>query len=403
MSYTNSQDCGSPLDCYTKAYQQLQKDREEMRNLKSYLESLIITQSQTIEENANKKIINITNEFKTDFQRQIDELRRNNTQEFQMIHTNINVQFDLTNQNISKVNSDVADLKKVNVERHYIYKDAVIHHEILNALDSGIVSKYGNPSGWDSNSYRVTLWNKRRILNIGVNYQANGNGLKTTIPEGYNVIWLRVLNERWAVFRAAFIDQSQEQMGKFTCGKRSLNELSPDGTTADSFESTHMWCNIPVSRSGQIAIYTDIFTEGWISGIAFGKNLWNHARNSALAYHWVINGGTAITWGSDNWNGDIFATIPGEKVSELIVPVHPSDKDKLLYIVEHNNNWNGIMHTNIYVKDKLIERFRSTYENPFARHFNSKLYSRYFAARIPKELINSGDRFISVKIYMTNT
>ena len=50
----------------------------------------------------------------------------------------------------------------------------------------------------------------------------------------------------------------------------------------------------------------------------------------------------------------------------------------------------------------MIERFRTSYDNPFARHFNSKIYMRYIAARIPKELIKQNERFISVKIDMTN-
>jgi hypothetical protein len=25
--------------------------------------------------------------------------------------------------------------------------------------------------------------------------------------------------------------------------------------------------------------------DGWISGIAFSKNLWGHAKNSAIAYY----------------------------------------------------------------------------------------------------------------------
>ena len=59
------------------------------------------------------------------------------------------------------------------------------------------------------------------------------------------------------------------------------------------------------------------------------------------------------------------------------------------------------MHTSLSVNGLLIERFRTTYDNPFARHFNSKIYSKYIAARIPKELINPDKRFIDVKIDMS--
>jgi hypothetical protein len=44
--------------------------------------------------------------------------------------------------------------------------------------------------------------------------------------------------------------------------------------------------------------------------------------------------------------------IPLGKISELKIPVVPSGKDKLLYIVEHNNNWVGIMHGSVTINGK---------------------------------------------------
>jgi len=71
-----------------------------------------------------------------------------------------------------------------------------------------------------------------------------------------------------------------------------------------------------------------------------------------------------------------------------MVPYRWTGRDKLLYLVEHNNNWNGCMHTSITIDDTpLPERFLASYDNPFARHWNSKLYNRYIAARIPADLI----------------
>jgi hypothetical protein len=45
------------------------------------------------------------------------------------------------------------------------------------------------------------------------------------------------------------------------------------------------------------------------------------------------------------------------------------------------------MHNGITVNDQPIERLRATYDNPFARHWNSKVWNRYIAARIPADLI----------------
>jgi hypothetical protein len=71
-----------------------------------------------------------------------------------------------------------------------------------------------------------------------------------------------------------------------------------------------------------------------------------------------------------------------------MVPYCWTGRDKLLYLVEHNSDWNGCMHTGITINDTpLPERFLASYDNPFARHWNSKFYNRYIAARIPAELI----------------
>ena len=49
---------------------------------------------------------------------------------------------------------------------------------------------------------------------------------------------------------------------------------------------------LPLKRSGSyyLSSYTD--SDSWISGMAFGKNLWNHAYNSAYNYYRAFNGGT---------------------------------------------------------------------------------------------------------------
>ena len=391
ISIYYSQDCTTPLDCYTKANQQLQRDRDEMRNLKNNLEEIINNKAKLIEDKLNEKIANIIKQLTEDFEKRINDFNGKNHQSLETM-----------NNNISLINNDVKDLKHVNSNRHFLYKESIIYQDIFYALENGIISKMGNPSGWDETSFRINLWNKRKILKIGDNFQANENGLTTIVPETYDVLWLRVTNHVWEIIRVKFLDGDKEEIGKYAFGNRSLNELSPDGTTQDSNENTHIWCPIPVARSGKIAIYTDRETQGWLSGIAFGKNIWNHARNGALAYHWAINGGSGVNWNSNNWHSDILGIIPGGVISELIVPVVYSGKDKLLYLIEQNNNWIGIMHTNIYVNGVIIERFRTSYDNPFARHYNTKIYSKYIAANVPKELIGKNDKFISVKIDMTN-
>jgi hypothetical protein len=75
--------------------------------------------------------------------------------------------------------------------------------------------------------------------------------------------------------------------------------------------------------------------------------------------------------------------------------------DKIIYIAEHNDTWDGAQHGDVFINGVKIERFRTSYNNnPFAAHY-SKLYSRYLATRIPAYLIKPTDNFITLKIDMT--
>jgi hypothetical protein len=56
------------------------------------------------------------------------------------------------------------------------------------------VSRNGNPVGWDENKHRVNPWSGRLEICVGENIQSDQNGLKTSIPEGKDVLWLRVDN-----------------------------------------------------------------------------------------------------------------------------------------------------------------------------------------------------------------
>jgi hypothetical protein len=80
--------------------------------------------------------------------------------------------------------------------------------------------------------------------------------------------------------------------------------------------------------------------------------------------------------------------IPFGRITVLMVPVVPSGKDKIVYIIEHNNNWVGVMHGDVQINGNKAERFRTSWtNNPFATHFNSKQYSRYLGTRVPADWI----------------
>jgi len=290
---------------------------------------------------------------------------------------------------------------------NYMYKEAVIYQDIFNAYNSNIIQKVGTPSGWDDTSYATNPWNLRRILRIGGGVQSNGNGMLVNIPSGYNVLWIRILNDRWTTFRVQprrddntvdFSDQIEIYAGGF----RLLNEISPDGAGPDSQWDVNKWMPIPIRAAGKYIIYSAQNSDSWISGIAFGKNIWNHAMNSAVAFLWALNPQTGnIGWVGQNWNNDQLAYFPAGQVVEVSVPVIWTGGDKIIYIAEHNNNWVGTMHGNVFINGHAVERFRTSYSNPFATHFNSKFYMRYMATRIPAALIQQGDKFVLLKIDMT--
>jgi hypothetical protein len=92
--------------------------------------------------------------------------------------------------------------------------------------------------------------------------------------------------------------------GEIYCsGKRHLVELAPDGGAPNFLPEVHGWFPMPLRKSGDYIVYSVTINYGWISGIAFGKNLWGAAKNSAFAYTEAVNGGdNAIMVGY--WNSD---------------------------------------------------------------------------------------------------
>ena len=290
--------------------------------------------------------------------------------------------------------------------RHHMYPaEPIVYQNIFSAKDAGAIKKLGNPSHYDDTTYRSRQWNDRLLIAYGGNNETDGNGAEVTIPNGYNTVWVRVLGERWTAIKAYFLEGDRRQLGLWIGGWRSANCYCPDGSLTDSYHNIHQWLPIPAGRSGRLALVAKQRTESnfWISGLAFSKNPWAHAAQSAVVYYWASNGGNATKWetNGNNWNNDVLAYLPSKSNLELKVPVMPSGRDKLLYLIEHNNNWNGCMHNSIEVNGTQIERLMATYDNPFARHWNSKFYERYIAARIPANLIRSNARHLNVKINMS--
>jgi hypothetical protein len=285
---------------------------------------------------------------------------------------------------------------------HRMYPDdPQVYQDIFQALGKAIV-KLGNPNYDDKTYGPNNPWNGLPMIKFGNNDQQDGNGAEITIPPDYDTVWVRVRGDRWNVIKAYYLDRDQEDLGLWVGGLRRLNSYSPDGSPPDEYWDFHQWIPIPAGRAGRLALISKPHTNDnfWISGLAFSKNPWAHATQSARGYNWSINGGSGVEWADDSWNNDVLGKIPETKVALLKVPIVPSGRDKLLYMIEHNSNWNSALHTGIGVNGSPIERFLTTYDNPFARHWGTKPWCRYLAARVPASLI-SNSRYIDVTIDMS--
>jgi hypothetical protein len=384
VSFTQTNNCISETNYYTESLKKLQEERDSFKilfdqNQKSIssFEIKLADQAALLKEQA--ALLKEQAALLKEQAALISELKTSND----LLKTQFN------------------DFQKQSTDKFYMFKESIIYQNIIDAYDKGVISKMGSPSGWDDTTHRVTEWNQRKMLKIGLNPQNTGNGAKVLVPQGYNVMWLRVTNDIYNVFRIASLDFPNDETQKYACFGRFSNEISPDGGTTDSNWNFHKWCPFPLHRTGNYVIYTDRDTHGWISGLGFSKNLHNMAKNGGLAYTWAINGGTALPWHSNNWNNDVLCYIPQKVISILKVPVVPSGKDKLLFIIQHNDTFDGLLHTSVAVNNTPVERLRTGFINPFSTHANSKIYQRYAATIIPKELIASEAKFLTVTIDMT--
>ncbi len=302
--------------------------------------------------------------------------------------------------------------ESTNPFRHRMYPDnPIVYQDIFDAKEKGVIVRLGNSPKYSDVAWgRNHLWNDRPVIIYGGQIDKESDGAKVTIPEGYNTVWVRVAGDRWNVIQAYSLDPEGKNFGFWAGGKRFGNNYCPDGSLSDSYSNAHQWLPIPAGGVRILALISSPPKnvaqgngEMWMSGLAFSRNPWAHAAQSALGYHWGVNGTPFddVKWENDSYGGDVLARIDKTTKGVLKVPVVPSGRDKLLYLIAHNSDWNDCAHTGITVNGQKIERFMATYDNPFARHWNSKVYARYIAARIPSSLVPQDARYLDVQIDMS--
>ena len=223
---------------------------------------------------------------------------------------------------------------------------------------------------------------------------------------GYsNNLGVRILNDRFTCLSAIYSDDF-EKIGIFCGGfTNNGNAMSPDGSLSDGYWKIHKWMFIPIRKNKSIILSNSIFgniDSGYISGISFGKNnLWSFTVNSAYAFEKAVNGGDSNNH-YNNFKYDQSSSFSPKKSYTIYVPIIPNGKDKIIFFIGDGDHKDQNCFTSIFVNDKPIERIRQTYVNPISYFYNSVMYSQYFGAFIPKEIIKENENFIKVSLSFEN-
>ena len=281
------------------------------------------------------------------------------------------------------------NVQSTNLNQYSMYPmtGAVIYQDIFAAKSAGAIVKFGSPSYDDTSYPSSNPWNHRTIIKYGSNSEQDGNGALVTIPAGFDTIWIRVLGDRWNVVHAYALDRRPAISASGWAGTaRATRTALTDRSATARIRRTNGSLSTWASAAGWLSFPSPIPTqEFWVSGLAFTKNPWAHAAQSAVAFVWGLNGGDTINW-EGVWGSDVDCSVSPQTMKMLKVPFVNSGRDKLLYVIGENNDPNRLAHDGVWLNGTNIGRLRASFDNPFARHWNSKMYERYAAVFVPANL-----------------
>ena len=233
----------------------------------------------------------------------------------------------------------------------------LIYEDIFVALDRGVIAKLGNPrleDDWNVRHTAAKPYRGRPLLQLGSSNDSDGNGAVVTVPEGYNTLWLRVHGGGGSAgLKAYFLDGAGEALGHWSGAQRPY-QVCPDGSLPDNAGAKegyeHQWLAIPVGRSGKVALISQQ-SDGyvWYSGVAFSRNPWAHAAQSARGCALGFNGSRGVTWHSAQYFGDQAGSIapsqgaqwgsPGSGSGQFNQPHGVAvDSSGNVYVADFNNH-----------------------------------------------------------------
>lgn len=294
-----------------------------------------------------------------------------------------------------KSDSDyLSNLEKIKSNKFSVNDNDVIMYDNLRSIykKNEVMKVYKNPNNFKYNPAE-RLYDKY-VINFGdtTNTKDTG-GILIKPPKDYPLMWLRVpYNQFTSVM--AYYEKNMEPIGNFIVGK--LWGIGPDGSDDDSFgKLTWMQIPIPKGNSSNIIVISSApkdskykFGNLSVTGLAFTKNMWNNVYNYSFNFIDSVNGGGKLFFQHN------FGLIQPKKVYTLHIPVIPSNKDKLLYMLTNDQYSNTTNIKSIKIGDKLIERFKKTYQSPF-RNIYTPNYT-FVAAKIPNNLIDKTAKYIPI-------
>jgi hypothetical protein len=358
-------------------------------------------------------------------------------------------------QNTCINNSIVSNLIiKVNLEtsrlNQYMYLPDESSLTTVNDCSSLTISKIGSGkilSALNTSfkpDYMVTKWpsndvNGKYIYTTatGNTIQPNGTGIKITVPQPpqgstyeYEVLWVQTRNLPYTVSRRStiiyfykanftrttfkvyqMIDNKIQEFGKYITintgndtGGNLLNNISPDGGIHNERWNQFEWHPVPINlkNSREIIISNFEITDTWFSGFAFSSNPWKHYKiniYSLLTNDIQYANFSPIEYVSASripTSYDTYAYFLSNTTPVISIPFVNSGRDKIFYIVENNINQGSGM-INISIGNTVIGNLYTSFDNPFARHYNSKVNQKYLAIIIPKNL-TVGLNILTIKL-----
>jgi hypothetical protein len=250
-----------------------------------------------------------------------------------------------------------------------------------------------------------------------------------------SILWVEVYNSSILQIK---ITDGANFTNEHVYNQINYNLISPNGNITQNLYKLNdqpVWMPMPFNYNTITASKRLILSRSYanvdnfkISGIAFSTNPWNHFHLHSLNIQYNTNkllsdsrlNFPAMSTNNEIWNTEYSTyrdTRGPTNPSNIIVriPVINNGRDKILYLVGHNDSWNENMKA-VFIFSKSdvqptipntkdlttatnndisnnpmikLDNFTLSFNNPFSRYYNSSVYNRYIGTVIPSNLIIS--------------